>query len=96
MRCRPATCSASQSRFVKTQKLDPSLPGAGTVLRDGIWRFELNNEELFPGEGEKSFDASAYKMRSVLQGYPGEKLTLEYDYGDGWEIEVTLETILGG
>ena len=75
-------------------KLDPSLPGAGTVLRDGIWRFELNNEELFPGEGEKSFDASAYKMRSVLQGCTGEKLTLEYDYGDGWEIEVTLETIL--
>ena len=56
-------------------KLDPSLPGAGTVLRDGIWRFELNNEELFPGEGEKSFDASAYKMRSVLQGCTGEKLT---------------------
>ena len=75
-------------------KLDPSLPGAGTVLRDGIWRFELNNEELFPGEGEKSFDASAYKTRSVLQGCTGEKQTLEYDYGDGWEIEVTLETIL--
>ena len=49
---------------------------------------------LFPGEGEKAFDASIHKLRSVLQGYQGEKLTLEYDYGNGWEVEVTLEAIL--
>lgn len=75
-------------------KSDPSLPNAGSTMQDEVWRFKIDNEELFPGEGERSFDASAYKMRSVLQGYPGEKLTLEYDYGDGWEVAVTLETIL--
>ena len=75
-------------------KLDSSLPNAGSVLQDEVWRFEIDNEELFPGEGESSFDASSYKMRSALQGYPGEKLNLEYDYGTGWEVTVTLETIL--
>lgn len=75
-------------------KLDSSLPNAGSVLQDEVWRFEIDNEELFPGEGESSFDASSYMMRSALQGYPGEKLNLEYDYGTGWEVTVTLETIL--
>ena len=75
-------------------KSDPSLPNAGPATQDEVARFEIDNEELFPGEGKNSFDASAYKVRSALQGYPGEKLTLEYDYGAGWEVEVTLETIL--
>ena len=75
-------------------KSDPSLPNAGPAVQDEVARFEIDNEELFPGEGESAFDASAYKVRSALQGYPGEKLTLEYDYGAGWEVEVTLETIL--
>ena len=79
---------------LENARLGPSLPGAGTISQDGVWRFELDCEELFPEEGEKSFDASACKMRSVLHGYPGEKLTLEYDYGDGWEVEVALEMIL--
>ena len=32
-------------------KLDSSLPNAGSVLQDEVWRFEIDNEELFPGEG---------------------------------------------
>lgn len=75
-------------------KLDKTLSGVGSVFPDKSWRFEIDNEELFPGEGEKLFDASAYKMRSILQGCQGEKLTLEYDYGDGWEVEITLESVL--
>lgn len=68
-------------------KLDETLSGVGSVFPDKSWRFEIGNEELFPGDGEKVFDASTYKMRSILQGCQGEKLTLEYDYGDGWEVE---------
>lgn len=75
-------------------KLDQPLADIGSVFPDQDWRFEIDNEELFPGDGGKSFDAATYKMRSVLQGCPGEKLTLEYDYGDGWEVEATLEAIL--
>lgn len=75
-------------------KLDETLSGVGSVFQDKSRRFEIDNEELFPGEGEKVFDASAYKMSSILQGCQGEKLTLEYDYGDGWEVEITLESVL--
>ena len=75
-------------------KSGPSLPNADPAVQDEAARFEIDNEELFPGEGESSFDASAYKVRSALRGYPGEKLTLEYDHGAGWEVEVTLETVL--
>ena len=75
-------------------KLDETLSGVGSVFPDKSWRFEIGNEELFPGEGEKVFDASTYKMRSILQGCQGAKLTLEYDYGDGWEVEITLESVL--
>ena len=32
-------------------KLDPSLPDAGSALEDEVWRFEIDNEKLFPGEG---------------------------------------------
>lgn len=75
-------------------KLDAALASVGSVFPDEFWRFEIDNEELFPGEGEKVFDASEHKMRSILQGCPGEKLNMEYDYGDGWEVEITLEFIL--
>ena len=68
--------------------------GMDLVFPDEIWCFSVDNEELFPGEGVKMFDASTYKMHSVLRGRRGEKLTLEYDYGDGWEVAVTLEAVL--
>lgn len=71
---------------------DKTLSGA--VTPGESWQFEVDNKELFPGEGGKVSDAAAHKLRSVLQGRQGEKLTLEYDYGSGWEVEVTLEAIL--
>ncbi len=67
----------------------------GPTFPDEVWQFEVENEALFPGESvEKLFDAAEYKMRSVLQGRKGEKLTLEYDYGDNWNVEVTLEAVI--
>ena len=32
-------------------KLDETLSGVGSVFPDKSWRFEIGNEELFPGEG---------------------------------------------
>lgn len=75
-------------------KTNPVLPRVGSVLKDKTLRFEIDNGEETPNKSRGALDASRYKIRSVLQGYSGEKLVLEYDYGNGWEVEVTLEEIL--
>ena len=75
-------------------KTNPVLYNAGSVQKDGSLRFEIDNGEATPCKSKRAIDASSYKIRSVLQGYSGEKLVLEYDYGNGWEVEVTLEKIL--
>lgn len=77
-------------------KLSKSLSDVSYVFPDKSWRFEFDNGEQFPDEDERVFDASAYKIRSILHGCQGEKLTLEYDYGDGWEVEITLESVFEG
>lgn len=62
---------------------------------DEIWHFEVESEDFSLGEfEEKIFNAAEYKMKSVLRGFKGEKLVLEYDFGDSWEVEVTLENII--
>lgn len=73
-----------------TAKVDncPNFP-------DEIWCFEVESENIsMGGFEEKIFDAAEYKMKSVLHGYKGEKLILEYDFGDSWEVEVTLEAVI--
>ena len=41
----------------------------GFVYPDEIWRFEIENEELFPEErAVKVYDASEHKMKSILLG----------------------------
>lgn len=75
-------------------RLGRIMDGIDLVFPDETWRFSVDNEELFLGKDGKVFNASTYKMRSVLRGRRGEKLILEYDYGDGWEVEVTLEAVL--
>jgi len=64
-------------------------------LKKFLW-FELEDENGFETEYETEYEtrpAATSKMRSVLYGCPGEKLSLEYDFGDSWEVEVTLESI---
>ena len=63
------------------------------------WKFEVNDGEDYFSENSsefevQSFDASERKLKYVLNDTPGEKLLLEYDYGDGWSVEVTLEGVL--
>ena len=57
------------------------------------WRIELLSEEDdCPFEG-RIMDAEETKLKQVL-GYAGDKLSFEYDFGDGWEIMIVLEKIL--
>lgn len=64
---------------------------------NGVWRFGVDDEEkedFFTSRGEveeRSFDATECRMKDVLNDTPGEQLLFEYDYGDGWAIEITLE-----
>ena len=46
----------------------------------------------FPDDVE-SEDMVDTKMKNVFHGAAGEKLVMEYDFGDGWEVELTLESI---
>lgn len=64
---------------------------------DKSWVFQVDDgENFFPYGTEdevRPYDAASRKMKYVLNDLPGEKLVLEYDYGDGWEVEVILEGV---
>ncbi len=65
---------------------------------NGVWQFEVDSEkkeDFFTSRGEvekRSFDATVCRMKDVLNDTPGEHLLFEYDYGDGWAVEITLES----
>ena len=44
-------------------------------------------------DGEEARDMTAVKMKDLFFGKNGEKLLMQYDFGDGWEVELTLESI---
>ncbi len=71
-----------------------TLSGVDMLSLDEFWQFEIGNKELFLDERTKAFDASTYQLSSVLQGNKGEKLSMEYDYGDDWEVEIMLENVI--
>lgn len=64
-------------------------------LLDGrILRYELPMDEgLFVREGIEVYDASESMMGQQFSR-EGIKLTMQYDFGDGWEIALTLEEVL--
>lgn len=55
------------------------------------WRFELSSDELFENEDVQSCDASKYRLKDITDSVPW-RLTFEYDYGDGWLVNLTLES----
>jgi hypothetical protein len=55
------------------------------------WRFELPSDEIYENENEKWCDASKYRIKDVADNVPW-RLIFEYDYGDGWQINLTLES----
>jgi len=55
-------------------------------------RIELHNEFESPEFEGRIQDAAKTKVKNVL-AYETETMIFSYDYGDGWEIELTLEKI---
>lgn len=68
------------------------------TLSKQIWRFEVDDgENFFPEEmpeNEQLSDAAKHNIRSVLGASLGKQFSLEYDFGDGWEVKLTLEDII--
>lgn len=67
------------------------------AFQDEFWVFQVDDgENFFPygtEYGVRPYDAASRKMKYVLNGLPGEKMVLEYDFGDSWEVEVALESV---
>ncbi len=53
-------------------------------------RYELPSEDMYLAEDERLIEANKIKL-SHITDHPGWKLTFEYDYGDGWKVDLTLE-----
>jgi hypothetical protein len=53
-------------------------------------RYELPFEDTYIGEDEQLVEANKIKLTQITRR-PDWKLTMEYDYGDGWEVALTLE-----
>lgn len=56
-------------------------------------RIELPSEDDFGDYQGCTLDASETKIKNVLTK-AGEVMTFSYDFGDGWEIKLTLEQII--
>lgn len=55
--------------------------------------FELPSEDDFEWPDERKWDAAEQKLRSFTKSSPM-VFTLQYDYGDGWEVMLRLEEII--
>ena len=53
------------------------------------YSFHDDNDDM-----DMPYEPITNKMKSAFFSCPGEKITMEYDYGDGWEIAMTLENII--
>lgn len=53
-------------------------------------RYELPSEGMYLADDERLINADEIKLNRIA-GKPGWKITLNYDYGDGWEVDLKLE-----
>lgn len=70
--------------FVKDLQIDEVVELAKNI------RYELPDEDTFVPDDVRLFEANKIRLRDAVD-YPGWKASFEYDFGDGWEIDLTLE-----
>lgn len=58
-----------------------------------ITRFEVQNEMTSEFQDDESLNAATQKLPQII-AWVGDKLSLQYDYGDGWEVKLVLEQII--
>jgi hypothetical protein len=52
--------------------------------------YALPDDDIYISEGERLIAANEITLQRITDS-PGWKLLFEYDYGDGWEVNLTLE-----
>ena len=60
--------------------------------KNGVYYKEVTDEDTFWLGGERLNDEAEYTLAQVL-AQKGDKMVLEYDFGDGWEHQVSLSKI---
>lgn len=78
--------------YAKTQEAGSAVP----AFHAPFWRFALEEDSTPESiQGQISlFDASSQKMKSVLHGCPGERLSLTYGHDNSWTVRLTLESVI--
>lgn len=61
--------------------------------REEVVRFEVQNEMTEEFEDDEAKNAATEKLPHIIYCV-GDKLSLSYDYGDGWEVKLVLEQII--
>ena len=61
--------------------------------KNEVKRFEVQNEMTAEFEDEDALNAASEKLPHIIT-WVGDKLMLQYDYGDSWEVKLVLEQIL--
>lgn len=60
--------------------------------KNGVYYKQVTDEDTFWLGGDRLMDESEYTLGQVLTK-KGDKMVLEYDFGDGWEHQVSLSKI---
>jgi len=69
----------------------PTTDELVTFIRP-VLRYEVQNEWSAEFVDVQSMDACSNKLYKVLEN-EGDRASMQYDYGDGWEINLTVEKI---
>jgi hypothetical protein len=76
-------------------KLHPDIEQKGELFEDMFWRYEIpDEEEPFedPHRNVRVADATACRIKHAV-AEPGDKLQVNYDFGDDWWVTLTLERV---
>jgi hypothetical protein len=83
------TLSDLRKRY-SDEKLKDVLGESGLADLSKVWRFELPSDENNENESDIWHDASKCRLRDISGKVPWQ-FTFEYDYGDGWRVNLTME-----
>lgn len=74
-----------------SEALDRFLKESDIAHLQKPWRFELPSEESYDNGTVQLLDASQCIIRGIADNVPF-KLSFEYDFGDSWFVNLTLES----